>query len=79
MWGYDHMGWMMNGWGMGFGFILWLLILATIIAGVVWFLRSQPLAGSPRRSTSLEVLEERYARGEINREEYLQKKRDILG
>ena len=24
-----------------------------------------------------EVLEERYARGEINREEYLQKKRDI--
>jgi uncharacterized membrane protein len=25
------------------------------------------------------VLEERYARGEINRDEYLQKKRDILG
>jgi len=25
------------------------------------------------------VLEERYARGEINREEYLQKKNDILG
>jgi putative membrane protein len=46
---------------------------------VVWFVRSQPLAGNQRRSTSLEVLEERYARGEINREEYLQKKRDILG
>jgi putative membrane protein len=79
MWGYDHMGWMMNGWGMGgFGFIFWLLILAAIIAGVVWFVRSQPLAGSRRRSTSLEVLEERYAHGEINREEYLQKKRDIV-
>lgn len=80
MWSYDHMGWMMNGWGMGFGFILWLLILAAIIGGVVWLFRSQPVTDSrlqERRSPGLEVLEERYARGEISREEYLQKKRDI--
>jgi len=81
MLGYDH-GWMMDGEGMGFGFIFWLVILAVIIAGVVWFVRSQPLAGSQRslerRSPALEALEERYARGEINREEYLQKKRDII-
>jgi putative membrane protein len=80
MWGYDH-GWMMNGSGsMGFGFIFWLLLLALIIAGVVWFVRSQPLAGAQRldaRSAGLKVLEERYARGEISREEYLQKKHDI--
>lgn len=72
---------MMNGEGMGFGFIFWLVILAVIIAGVVWFVHSQPLAGGQRslerRSPALEALEERYARGEINREEYLQKKRDI--
>lgn len=72
---------MMNGDGMGFGFVFWLVILAVIIAGAVWFVRSQPLAGSQRslerRSPALEALEERYARGEINREEYLQKKRDI--
>jgi putative membrane protein len=30
-----------------------------------------------RRSPGLDVLEERYARGEINRDEYLEKKRDI--
>ena len=80
MWGYGH-GWMMNGSGMGFGFIFWLIILAVIIAGALWFVRSRPLADSQKsleqRSPALEVLEERYARGEIDREEYLQKKRDI--
>jgi putative membrane protein len=81
MWGYDHMGWMMNGWGMGFGFIFWLVILAVIIAGIVWFVRAQPYSqrSQERRSTGLDVLEERYARGDITREEYLQKKRDVTG
>jgi putative membrane protein len=74
MWGYDHMGWM-NGWGMGFGMILWLLILALIIVGVVWLVRSQPIG--QHRSTGLDVLQERYARGEITRDEYLQMKRDL--
>lgn len=79
MWDYDHMGWMMNGWGMGFGFILWLLILALIIAGIVWLIRSQQVRGGQRHLTSLDVLEERYAKGEIQRDEYLQKKRDLGG
>ena len=35
--------------------------------------------GMERRSSGLDVLEERYARGEINRDEYLEKKRDITG
>lgn len=75
MWGYDH-GWMMNGWGMGFGFIFWLLILGLIVGVIVWFIRSQSLRAGGRHS-GLAVLEERYARGEISREEYLQKKRDM--
>ena len=57
---------------MGFDFIFWLVIVVAIITGVVWFVRSQPLARNQRRSTSLKLLEERYARGEISREEYLQ-------
>jgi uncharacterized protein (DUF58 family) len=47
MWGYRH-GWMMNGEGMGFGFLFWLVNLAMIIAGAVWFMRSRSLAGSQR-------------------------------
>jgi putative membrane protein len=70
----------MNGWCMSFGFSFWLAILALIIAGVMWFFRSQSESGSGRsrgRSTGLDVLEERYARREIERDEYLQKKRDM--
>jgi len=63
----------------GFGFIFWLLILGVIIGGLVWLLRVRSMPGSGWRDTSLEILEERYARGEIDREEYLQKKRDIAG
>jgi putative membrane protein len=88
MWGYGpHAGWMGYGYG-GYGFglihmIFWVLILIAIVAGVVWLVRSMAGGDAPpvgtRRSAGLDVLEERYARGEINRDEYLQKKRDILG
>jgi putative membrane protein len=88
MWGYGpHAGWMSgHGFGYGFGLIhlvVWLVILIAIVAGVVWLVRSMapgavPQAGG-RRSAGLDVLEERYARGEINRDEYLQKKHDISG
>ena len=84
-------GWgMMGGWGgyggygYGiFGMIIWVVILIAVVALVVWLVRS--LAGPgmhhlpPRRSSGLDVLEERYARGEINRDEYLQKKKDMGG
>jgi len=61
-------------------FLFWLLIFAAIIAAVVWVVRSQRGNRTrllERRSDSLEIVEERYARGEIDRDEYLQKKRDL--
>jgi putative membrane protein len=89
MWGYGPEWGMMGGWG-GYGWmgaihvIFWVLILVLIIAVIVWFFRSgfqaaPPSARLERRSPGLDVLEERYARGEINRDEYLQKRRDITG
>jgi putative membrane protein len=58
------------------------LLLILIIAAVVWFLRRNDRSGGERppavgRPPALDVLEERYARGEIERDEYLQKKRDL--
>ncbi|MEM5433606.1 SHOCT domain-containing protein, partial [Cupriavidus oxalaticus] len=59
------------------------VILVAIVAGVVWLVRTAAQPGahqfSARPSPGLQLLEERYARGEINRDEYLQKKQDISG
>ena len=61
--------------------IIWVVVLIAIVALVVWLVRSLAAPGAqhmpPRRSAGLEILEERYARGEINRDEYLEKKRDL--
>jgi putative membrane protein len=86
--GYGPQWGMMNG-GYGYGFglghmIVWIVILIVIIAVVVWLVRAVVSPAMhhlppPRRSGGLDVLEERYARGEIGRDEYLQKKKDIGG
>jgi putative membrane protein len=77
---------MMGGYGGGlgpFGPILMVLSVAVVVVASVWFLRRFAPVG-PRRigcahagGGGLDVLEQRYARGEINRAEYLQKKGDI--
>ena len=77
-----HWQMMHDGWGAGgmwFGpiwMIVWLAVLVAIIVGVVRWLGVWPdAAGSAR--TARRILDERYARGEIDREEYLRRKQDI--
>lgn len=86
MWEHGH-DWGMGSWGGvwwgPFGMIIWLLLLVVIVVAVIWLVRSTTQGGGreppPRRSAGLDVLEERYARGEVDRDEYLQKKRDLTG
>jgi putative membrane protein len=66
MWGYGHDWGMTGGWGGGaFSMIIWPLVIFGLVVG--------------RRSSGLDILGERYARGEINREEFLQKKQELSG
>ncbi|MEQ1752504.1 MAG: SHOCT domain-containing protein [Micropepsaceae bacterium] len=73
---YDMMGYW--GWGMGFGwlfmFLFWVLVIGGIVALVKWFSDQSGSGGK----TALQILQERYARGEIQKEEYEQKKHDLL-
>ena len=78
--GYGMMG------GYGFGIVhlvFWAIVLIALVVAIFWLVRSMTGSGAhhhpPKRSVGLEVLEERYAKGEIQREEYLEKKKDIQG
>ena len=78
---------MMGGWPASLA-LLWLAIgLGTLVllgVGVVWFTRRTATSGSgtPRgtaasSSPARDILDQRYARGELTREEYLQARADI--
>ena len=76
-WGMHPMGWMGGFWGVGMMFMMlvfWVLVIAAIVFGVRWLISE----GKERRGDSaLEILRQRYARGEINKEEFEAKKRDL--
>lgn len=79
MWG--NMGdW--SGWGgMGFGPIgmalFWILLIAAIVVLVKAVSGSGATTDRRQERTALDILKERYARGEIEREEFEQKRRDL--
>ena len=65
-------------WGIGMMVMMllfWFLVIAGLILAVRWFLNDQ----KERRGhdSALEILRQRYARGEINKEEFESKKRDL--
>jgi putative membrane protein len=69
----------------GLGLILMLLFWVGLILGGVWLVKTI-FASSPqtqsgntisKQSSALEIIDQRYARGEINREEYEQIKADL--
>lgn len=61
-------GWMF----MGFW---WIILLAAIIFGAIWWTRRNSASGPPK--TALDILKERYARGEITKTEFEEMKKDI--
>ena len=81
MWGsYGGYGWDGMMAGMGFGLISMLLFWVLVILGIVVLVRWLGRGTSPELppgKTALDILKERYARGEIEREEFEQKKRDL--
>jgi putative membrane protein len=75
-----HDGW---GWGVG-GFVLMILMMglfwAAIVVTIVWGIRQfrpRDAATSGGSTSAMRVLEERFARGEIDADEF-QRRREIL-
>ena len=69
-------GWMpMMGFGILFMALFWLVLIVGVVLLVRWFLGP---SGFTRGESALEILKKRYARGEINKEEFEERKRDLL-
>ena len=76
---------MMTGFGMGLGGgLLMVLFWIVLIGGAVWLVRGVfPTGQQPPVSSALsepsadEILKQRYARGEITKEQYEQMRRDL--
>ena len=69
-----------DGWGMGwwmlFGGLLWLAFWGAVIYLIVAFARSSGRRQAPH-DDPLDILKRRYARGEIDRDEYERMRRDL--
>lgn len=71
------MGWHWLGWlGMAF---FWLVLVLLVLAAVKYLMgnRRSNAPDGERKPDALAILEERYARGEIDREEFLKKRDDL--
>lgn len=68
---------MMEWWGVGMIFILffWILIIAGIVFVAVFLFKWLKKAEQPE--SPLDILKNRYARGEIDKKEFEEKKRDL--
>ncbi len=75
---------MMGNWGMGwFGMIFmiafWVLIIVGLVFLIKWLIQSTggDRKAIPSGAGALDILKERYARGEIDKTEYETKKKDL--
>ena len=69
------LGWL----GMGFGLIIHLAFVALIVMAVVWMFKAVFRDGQQANKPikAVEILKERYARGEITNEEYQRMKKEL--
>jgi putative membrane protein len=71
------MTWMWGAWGVGMMLMMlvfWGLVIAGIVLGIRWLARQT--SGS-RSDRALEILRERYARGEIDKQEFDTRRHDL--
>lgn len=81
-----HMMWGGGGYGMIFGPLFMIVVLGAVIAAVVLLVRwlggpsygTPPAHHAPPGRTALDILKERFARGEIDKDEFEERRR-LLG
>jgi len=78
-----HNGFMNWGWGWGWGGMVfqglfWLVIVIAVVWAIRYFLGQQQTGTTPRSDSALDILKRRYANGEIDKQEFEGKKKDLV-
>jgi len=68
---------MNNVWGMGYGWIIGLIVLVVIIGLIVTAIKQKKNSNRPKYNSPMDILKTRYAKGEISKDEYEEKRRHI--
>jgi putative membrane protein len=86
-WGGDYgrgMGPGMMNWGYGLGWlgtIISMVFWIAVIVGIIYLIRWLAVSSSNKvkgQDSALEILKKRYAQGEISKEEFQEKKKDLV-
>lgn len=67
----------MGGFGFGLGMLFWIVIIVGSVALAIWLSRSPRNTNQTGRKDALDILKERYARGEIDKTVFLERKREL--
>ncbi len=73
---------MMDGYGMmgGGGWIFWLIFWILVLVGLVLLIKYllENSGAKKEHESALEILKKRYAKGEISKEEFEEKKKELI-
>jgi len=67
--------WMFPGIFMG---IFWILVVVGLVFLIKWLAQQSKPTETRQSESHLEILKKRYAKGEIDKEEFEQKKKDLI-
>lgn len=73
MFGHDGSMWF----GGGFMWLFWILLIVIVVLAVKFVSTGNPTSGSGSDESAMSILKKRYAKGEIDEEEYKRRAREI--